>query len=101
MLLLAFVVTACVRPASSQLVVPNLVGTHRVDATAKLTGVGLRYQVAVQPLPVRTCPTYAGRVIAQSPPGGTPVLSWTVVTIVSFGSIPKGAVGGTACVPPP
>ena len=101
-ILVVGVLTAgCGRPASSQIVVPNLVGTQRAEATARLTAVGLRYQVAVQPLSVRTCLTYAGRVIAQRPPGGTPVLSWTVVTIVSYGAIPPGTVNGTACVPPP
>jgi len=92
---------ACVRPASSQLVVPNLVGTHRDEAQAALKKEGLRYQVVVEPLRVRACQSFAGMVVAQSPRGGTAVLSWTVVTIVSYGSIPRGTVDGTACVPPP
>jgi len=98
--LLGVVVVACVRPPSSQIVVPNLVGTHRGDAQAALTKAGLRYQVVVQPLRVQMCPSFAGLVVAQSPRGGTPALSWTLVTIVAFSSLAHPSIG-TACGPPP
>jgi len=100
-LLVGLLGAACVRPPSSQLVVPNLVGTHRDEAQAALKKEGLRYHVVVEPLRIRTCQSLAGMVVSQSPRGGTPALEWTVVTIVSFGAIPKGTVDGTTCVPPP
>jgi len=92
---------ACVRPASNQVVVPNLVGTHRDAAIAALRAAGLRYRVEVEPLAIRTCPSFSGLVVTQVPRGGTPALAWTVVTVVSFQTIPPGEVTGTACVPPP
>jgi len=100
LLLFASIAVACVRPPSSQLVVPNLVGRHREDAQAALTKEGLRYRVVVQPLRIQTCPSFGGLVVAQSPRGGTPALTWTVVTIVAFAKVTRASFG-TACVPPP
>jgi beta-lactam-binding protein with PASTA domain len=100
LLLLAWVAVACVRPPSSQLVVPNLVGLGRADAQAVLTKEGLQYRVVVQPLRVRTCPSIGGLVVGQSPRGGTPALTWTVVTIVAFAKVTHASIG-TTCVPPP
>jgi len=90
---------ACARP-TGQIVVPNLVGTHRDEAQAVLSRAGLRYQVVVQPLRVQLCPSFAGLVVAQSPRGGTPALSWTVVTIVAYSNVAHPTIG-TACGPPP
>ena len=93
--------TGCVRPASGQIVVPNIVGVDRDTAVATVTSVGLRYQVVVVRPAVQRCPIRPGTVVGQNPSGGTPALPWTVVTITSYSPEAGGAVSGPACVPPP
>jgi len=101
MLALAISAGACARPASGQIVVPNVVGVDRDTAVATVAAVGLRSQVIVLRPSVQRCPIRPGTVTSQNPSGGVAALPWTVVTITSYAASPAGSVSGPACVPPP
>jgi len=70
-------VTIVVSSGPQQVTVPNVVGQAQSSATATLQGAG--FTVDVQSVP--SSPTNAGKVIAQSPQGGSSAAHGTAVTI--------------------
>jgi serine/threonine-protein kinase len=84
-------VTLLVSKGPEKVLVPNVVGQARADATATLRGVGFKVTVVKQESATAT----PGNVVRQSPPGDSKALKGSVVTIYVAKAPPNNGSGGT------